>query len=299
MHNKKPNLRFTARREQELFHFLMEMMHGISRNKVKAILQSGSVTVDGVVTQQFDAVVRVGAKVEVARKKPKQHFKSKWVNVLYEDKDIVVVDKAINILSMSPYNRLFSVKTVLDTYFQQKHQKCTAHVVHRLDRETSGVMVYAKTVEAQQILVDNWQEIVTDRRYVACVEGRMKGKGTVKSWIKDTESYISVSSPTDNGGKYAVTHYQVMDAKEDYSLVEFLLETGRKNQIRVHCQDLGHPIVGDLKYGNSENPMNRLALHAYRLCFYHPVTGYLMKFESPIPTSFRRMLASKKEHQEE
>ena len=181
----------------------------------------------------------------------------------------------------------YCVKTILDEYFKKRHFKCTAHVVHRLDRETSGLMMYAKTQEAQRILEENWHRIVFDRRYVAVVCGKMeKEGGTVRSWLKDNKAFITYSSPTDNGGKEAITHYHTLATSERISLVEMLLETGRKNQIRVHMKDLGHPIVGDQKYGNGFSIIGRLALHAYRLNFYHPMTGQVMEFETPFPQKF-------------
>jgi 23S rRNA pseudouridine1911/1915/1917 synthase len=142
-------------------------------------------------------------------------------------------------------------------------------------------------MQAEQILENNWSEIVTDRRYIALVSGRMEqNDGTVKSWLKDNKNYITCSSPTDNGGKLAITHFQVLRSNDHYSLVELKLETGRKNQIRVHMQDLGHPVCGDIKYGNGDDPIGRLALHAFRLNFYHPILGDHMSFETPVPKIF-------------
>lgn len=201
-----------------------------------------------------------------------------------------MIEKSAGILSMPAVAQQFSIKTVLDEYFTRRHFKCTAHVVHRLDRDTSGLMMYAKNIEVQRILEEHWQEIVTDRRYVAVVSGKMeKEGGTISSWLKDNKAYVTYSSPTDNGGKYAVTHFHTLDARERYSLVELKLETGRKNQIRVHMQDIGHPVVGDSKYGNGSDPIGRLGLHAYRLNFYHPITGEPMEFETPFPTLFTKL----------
>ena len=141
-----------------------------------------------------------------------------------------------------------------------------------------------------QILEHNWHDIVYDRRYVAVVSGEMEeDQGTVASWLKDNKAYVTFSSPVDNGGKHAVTHYFTLKRTTDHSLVEFKLETGRKNQIRVHSADLGHPVCGDVKYGNGNDPLHRLCLHAICLCFYHPVTGKPMEFETPIPTAFLQL----------
>ena len=152
-------------------------------------------------------------------------------------------------------------------------------------------MVYAKDVQTQQTFVDGWQELVTDRRYIALVEGEFeKTQGCVRSWLTEDKRFVTHSSPVDNGGKYAVTHYNVLTSSNGYSLVECVLETGRKNQIRVHMAELGHPVVGDSKYGGKNDPMRRLGLHAYMLCFTHPVTGKHLRFETPVPFCFEKLL---------
>jgi 23S rRNA pseudouridine1911/1915/1917 synthase len=154
-------------------------------------------------------------------------------------------------------------------------------------------MIYAKDMETEQILEHDWHNIVFDRRYVAVVSGEMDDEGTVENWLKDNNAYVTFSSPVDNGGKYAVTHYHTLNRTPEYSLVEYKLETGRKNQIRVHSADLGHPVCGDVKYGNGNDPLHRLCLHAYRLCFYHPETHEPMEFETPIPPAFMRLFKGK------
>lgn len=285
-----------VRKPMLLMEFLMQEMHGISRNKVKAILSGHGVSIDRKLVTQYDFELTPGMVVRVSKHKRSTELNSKFVKIVYEDKDIIVIEKNIGILSMAATTQTFCVKTILDEYFKRRHFKCTAHVVHRLDRDTSGLMIYAKNVEVQQILEENWQNIVTDRRYVAVLCGKMeKEGGTVTSWLKDNKAFITYSSPVDNGGKYAVTHYHTLKTNDDFSLVELKLETGRKNQIRVHMQDLGHPVAGDVKYGNGRNPIGRLALHAFRLNFYHPRTREFMNFETPFPTPFVRLFQENKE----
>ena len=285
-----------VRKPMLLMEFLMQEMHGISRNKVKAILSGHGVSVDRKLVTQYDFELTPGMVVRVSKHKRSTELNSKFVKIVYEDKDIIVIEKNIGILSMAATTQTFCVKTILDEYFKRRHFKCTAHVVHRLDRDTSGLMIYAKNVEVQQILEENWQNIVTDRRYVAVLCGKMeKEGGTVTSWLKENKAFITYSSPVDNGGKYAVTHYHTLKTNDDFSLVELKLETGRKNQIRVHMQDLGHPVAGDVKYGNGRNPIGRLALHAFRLNFYHPRTREFMNFETPFPTPFVRLFQENKE----
>ena len=261
-----------------------------SKSKVKATLQGRGIKVDNKVVTQFDYMLVPGMQVSISKTKRNDSFKSRYVKIVYEDQYLVVIEKNIGILSMAAGHKSLNVKSVLDDYFHKSHQTCRAHVVHRLDRDTSGLMVYAKDMQTEQILEKNWHNIVYDRRYVAVLSGQMEDNdGTIANWLKDNKAYVTYSSPTDNGGKYAVTHFHVFDRSENHSLVEFKLETGRKNQIRVHAADMQHPVCGDVKYGNGDDPLHRLCLHAYVLCFHHPVTHESMEFETPIPTTFRSL----------
>lgn len=261
-----------------------------SRSKLKATLQGHGIKVNGKIVTQFDLPLQKGDKISISRHKKQNQFKSRFVKIVYEDRWLVVVEKNIGILSMAAGHSSLNVKKVLDDYFLKSHQKCRAHVVHRLDRDTSGLMVYAKDIETEQIFEHNWHQIVYDRRYVAVVSGEMEqNEGTIANWLKDNKAYITYSSPVDNGGKYAVTHWHVLNRTTEHSLVEYKLETGRKNQIRVHSADMGHPVCGDTKYGNGDAPLHRLCLHAYLLCFTHPITGEPMEFSTPIPTNFRSL----------
>ena len=270
-----------------LLEWMLANLKG-SRSKLKATLQGRGVRVNDKYVTQFDYQLKPGMRVSISKSKRNDRFKSRYVKMVYEDQYLVVVEKNVGILSMAAGHSSLNVKSVLDDYFQRTRQQCRAHVVHRLDRDTSGLMIYAKDMQTEQMLEHNWHDIVYDRRYVGVVSGMMTEKaGTVANWLKDNKAYITFSSPVDNGGKYAVTHFRVLDSTDAYSLVEYQLETGRKNQIRVHSADLGHPICGDVKYGNGDNPLHRLCLHAYKLCFYHPVTRQPMEFETPIPTAFR------------
>lgn len=283
-----------VREESELMPFLLKQLSGTSRNHVKDLLQGHAVTVDRVLVTQYNFIVKPGQMVRVTRHKRSTELTSKYLKIVYEDKDIIVIEKAPGILSMASSAHQFCVKTILDEYFAKRHFKCTAHVVHRLDRDTSGLMMYAKNIEVKKILEENWHRIVFDRRYVAVLCGKMEQEGgTVHSWLKDNKAFFTYSSPVDNGGKEAITHYHRLDQTEDFTLAEMRLETGRKNQIRVHMNDLGFPLAGDVKYGNKRNPLGRLALHAYRLHFYHPVTGEVMRFETPFPTPFLKLFENK------
>lgn len=262
----------------------------MSRNKLKDTLQGRGIRVGGKTVTQFDFPLKRGMKISISKSKRDNLFKSKWLKLIYEDDFLVVIEKMPGILSMAAGHGSLNVKSVLDDYFHRSRQKCRAHTVHRLDRDTSGLMVYAKDMETEQILEHNWHDIVYDRRYVAVVAGEMEeDNGTIANWLKDNRAYVTYSSPFDNGGKYAVTHFHTLKRSTDYSLVEYKLETGRKNQIRVHSADMGHPVCGDVKYGNGCDPLHRLCLHAYMLHFTHPVTQIPMEFSTPIPVQFRKL----------
>lgn len=263
---------------------------GQSKSKTKATLQNRGVKVNKRLVTQFDFMLTPGDEVTISLSKKNDQFQSRYLKLVYEDRFLLVIEKNCGILSMAAGHSSLNVKKVLDDYFHKSHQRCTAHVVHRLDRDTSGLMIYAKDIQTAQLLEHDWHNIVYDRRYVSVLSGQVENnEGTIANWLKDNKSYVTYSSPVDNGGKYAISHFHLLNRSEKYSLVDFKLETGRKNQIRVHAADMGHPVCGDIKYGNGDNPIHRLALHAYVLCFYHPITHRPMEFETAIPASFRSL----------
>ncbi len=261
-----------------------------SRSKVKATLSGQGIKVNGKTVTHFDFALTPGMKIAVSKTKRNRTLRSRYVKIVYEDSFLVVLEKNIGILSMAAGHSSLNVKSVLDDYFRNTKQHCTAHIVHRLDRDTSGLMIYAKDKRTALALEADWHHTVYDRRYVAVLSGVMEdNQGTIASWLKDNTAYVTYSSPVDNGGKYAVSHFVTLDRNQQYSLVEFKLETGRKNQIRVHAADMSHPVCGDPKYGNGDDPIGRLCLHAYVLCFYHPVTHEPMEFSTNIPHAFTQL----------
>lgn len=289
-HNINEYAHYEVMQDDTLLNFLLNNVKE-SRSKIKATLQGRGIKVNGKTVTQFDFPVAKGTKIDVSKtKRNNDKLKSRYVKIVYEDQYLVVIEKNIGILSMAAGHKSLNVKAVLDDYFKKSRQRCTAHVVHRLDRDTSGLMIYAKDMETEQILEHNWHDIVFDRRYVAVLSGEMEeDEGTIENRLKDNKAYVTYSSPVDNGGKYAITHFRTLDRTTEHSLVEFKLETGRKNQIRVHSADMNHPVCGDVKYGNGDDPIHRLCLHAYMLCFYHPVTRQPMEFQTMIPAQFRHI----------
>lgn len=284
---KSQEIDYIVREECELMEFLMKAMDGISRTKVKKMLTYDLVNVNDRAVSQHDFLLKPNMRVTIKKSSEGSRFKNFWVKIVFEDDHILVIEKKPGILSSSTSPKDESVKSILNYYLDKSHQHANAHTVHRLDKFTSGLMIFAKSKKVALEFEEDWKERVYDRRYVALVHGELpKSQGTIASWLKDDSHYVTHSSQEDNGGKYAVSHYKKLKSGNGYSLVEMQLETGRKNQIRVHLQDLGCPVVGDLKYGDGSDPIHRLGLHAYKLCFKHPVTGEDMKFETDIPKAF-------------
>ena len=302
--NNKPRRRrvdniqkFTVKADAPLLEAVAAVLKDHKPTKLKSMLRHHQFAVNGTPTSQFDRPVNAGDELWVNFDGSFHVFTHPKLKLVYEDEDIMVVDKAYGMLSTAAGNNIKdeTVYNVLRKYVKLRSEHARVYMVHRLDRDTSGLLVYAKTLQAEQILEHNWRDIVTDRRYLALVSGELpQRQGSVESWLKDNKAYFTYSSPVDNGGKYALTHYRVLRTDGKHSLVELKLETGRKNQIRVHMQDLGHPVCGDIKYGNGDDPIGRLALHAYRLNFYHPMTGEPLRFETPVPKGFRLGTAQQK-----
>lgn len=288
-HSKSNPLKFNVSEPMQLMDFLMKKLDGISRNKAKRMLANKVVSVDGQRTTMFNFALDPGMVVEIGKPTAKERFHSPWLSIVYEDKYLLVIDKKEGLLTNSPTKEKDTAQSILNQYFIYTQQRCRAHTIHRLDRDTSGLMLFAKSKEVALAFEEDWKNTVYDRRYVAVVNGCMEKKeGIVSSWLKDNKAFITYSSPTDNGGKYAETFYKTLYSNPRYSLVELQLETGRKNQIRVHMADIGHPVVGDPKYGNGDNSLGRLCLHAYKLCFHHPYKKKDMEFETPFPKVFER-----------
>ncbi|MCM1152358.1 MAG: RluA family pseudouridine synthase [Muribaculum sp.] len=279
--------------EDELMKFAGTMMPQAKRGDIKTWLKFGHFRVNGVVTTQFNHPIKPGDCVEFNKTRPFVVFSHPRLKIVYEDDDIIVVNKGYGLLSVATgsQKKEETAYSILKDYVKKQHPANKIFVVHRLDRATSGLMMFAKNMEAQTAMQHNWNNMVLSRRYVAVCEGVMEEEnGMVRSNLEETSRFEVYSTPDPLLGKTAVTRYRVLKRGGGYSLVEFELDTGRKNQIRVHAKDLGHPIVGDRKYGAKASPINRLALHARTLRFAHPVTRRDMNFELPVPSRFISLL---------
>ncbi|MDD3788254.1 MAG: RluA family pseudouridine synthase [Petrimonas sp.] len=282
----------TVKENALLMDFLLAKMGGMSRNAVKSLLKYGQVAVNGKAISQFDHPLQQGDNVQVSNRRTIVEKDTPQLHILYEDDHIIVIDKAAGLLTVTTGSGMDTTAfSILKEHVLRSSPKNKIFTVHRLDQLTSGVLVFAKTGDVQHAFRDNWRDVVTKRTYIALVEGKVeKEEGKISSWLTENKkTHVIYSSNTDNGGKPAVTRYKRLQFTEQFSLLEVELETGRKNQIRVHMKDIGHPIVGDRKYG-SQTLIGRIALHARVLEFYHPVTGERMNFETSVPKEFMKFL---------
>lgn len=274
-----------------LLKFMAAQLHDAKRADLKKWLKFGHFAIDGQVTTAFDAPVPPGSVVELNFTRPFVVFRHPRLKLVYEDDDIIVVDKGYGLLSVgtdsSKKSRVETAYSILREYVKSKHPSNKVFIVHRLDRDTSGLMVFAKTIEAKEALQHNWNNMVLERKYVALLDGELeKESGEIRSHLAETVQHEVYSTDDPSEGKLAVTRYKVRRKGKGHTLAEFSLDTGRKNQIRVHARDLGCPITGDKRYGNGSGPLHRLALHAETLRFAHPVSRKDMNFTSPVPSQF-------------
>jgi 23S rRNA pseudouridine1911/1915/1917 synthase len=265
----------------------------VKRADIKIKLKYGHIMLNGKVTRQFNEPVNPGDEVAVNVTRPFVVFSHPRMQLVYEDDDIIVVNKGYGLLSVGTgsVKKEDTAYNILKDYVKRVHPMNKIFVVHRLDRDTSGLMLFAKSPEAQQAMQHNWNNMVLDRTYVAVLEGVMEeDSGLIRSNLSETSQFEVYSSKVNGEGKQATTRYKVIRRGNGYTLAQFSLDTGRKNQIRVHANDLGHPIVGDRKYGAKRSPIHRLALHAATLRFAHPITRRDMNFSLPIPSRFMSLV---------
>lgn len=290
---------YPVKRECELLEFLLENVKGQSRNNIKSLLSHRLIAVDGTTITQFNYKLSKGDMVQISKtplsavKDPK--VKKNLSNIIYEDDELIVINKPSGLLAIATDKE--KTKTAyhqLTEYVHHQNIHNRIFVVHRIDKDTSGVLMVSKNEELKNKLQDNWNKLVIDRKYIAICEGIFEKKqGTVRQYLKETKTNIMYDSKNPNDGQEAITHYKVLKESTRYSLVEVHIDSGRKNQIRVAMNDLGHPIIGDNKYGNSTNPLNRLGLHAEILELKHPNKDKTMKFIATLPSEFNKLFGGK------
>lgn len=276
-----------------LMEYAFTILPDAKRVDIKKWLKYNHFAINGKVQNSFDAPVAPGDVVELNFTRPFTVFSHPRIKLVYEDDDIIVVDKGYGLLSVgtdsSKKSNVETAYSILRQYVKSKHPSNKIFIVHRLDRDTSGLMIFAKTMEAKENLQHNWNNMVLQRKYVALLDGEMEEQsGVIRTHLAETSQHEVYSTENGDEGKLAVTRYRVRKKGKGHTLAEFSLDTGRKNQIRVHARDLGCPITGDKKYGKGAGPLHRLALHAETIRFAHPITKMDMNFTSPVPSQFYR-----------
>ncbi|MVM41879.1 RluA family pseudouridine synthase [Spirosoma sp. HMF3257] len=294
---QRTDVKLTVSEPTELMAFLTAQLPHKNRNNIKSLLSNKQILIDGKVYTQFNHPVKPGQIVTVAANRAPQTTQYRGLTILYEDPSIIVINKQAGLLSMATNKeRDRTAYGILSDYLKKENPKNKIFIIHRLDRETSGVMMFAKSEKVQKLMQESWNATTKERTYVALVEGVPEPPtGTVTSFLRESKALIVYSSQNPDNGQLAITNYSVVKTNNDYALLELELETGRKNQIRVHMQDIGHPIVGDAKYGATTDPIGRLGLHAEVLAFEHPITGEAMRFEASIPKTFLGLMKERAE----
>ena len=281
---------YTVTQPDTLLPFLLARVKGKSRNNVKSLLSRRLVAVDGVPLSRFDAPLLPGQQVSIL---PASAPKADALPfpILYEDEHLIVVNKPAKLLSVSnDKEKTRTAYHLVTDYVKARRVDDRIFVLHRLDRDTSGVLMFARDAETKELFQARWNEIVTRRGYLAVVEGVPKpAQDTIRSFLVETDTHLSFSGAPGKGAKEAVTSYQIVKAGSGYALLDISIETGRKNQIRVHMKEKGCPVAGDKQYGARTNPIGRLCLHANELSFTHPATGEQITFKAKMPRDFNRV----------
>jgi 23S rRNA pseudouridine1911/1915/1917 synthase len=284
----------TVAEQTELLPFLFAWQSGVKRTKVRQWLKHGSVLVNGEPVTHSSHWLETGDVVSISGEGERRTsgLLPRRLKVVFEDESLIVIEKPENLLSMASANeRERTAYALLTNYVRGGRPRRPERVwiVHRLDREASGLMVFAKTKEAKLILQANWGD--AEKRYLAVVEGHPPAdEGVLRSHLDENSPFKVYRAPSSKRTRLAVTHYRVLKRRGEYALVELTLETGRRHQIRVQLADVGCPIVGDRKYGARTNPARRLGLHATLLQFQHPLSGELLRFESQLPRNLARLV---------
>lgn len=283
--------RHQVRASVTLLACLERMFPGAAHRTLRQFLAHHRVRVNRAPARIEKMPLRPGDIVEVGPPGPRLAV-PEGIAILHEDRDILVIDKRENLLTIATSTeRERTAYAILFDYVRLQRAQDRVFIVHRIDRRTSGVLVFAKSEAAKQKLQDQFRAQTVERKYLAIVEGAVDvPQGTFQSYLVE-DAHLRVRSITEpTKGKLAITHYKVLRRGPRHSALEVTLGTGRKGQIRVHLADAGHPIVGDREYGSATNPLKRLGLHAHRLAFTHPGTGRRAAFEAPLPPAFRRFL---------
>lgn len=283
-------MEFSVNKETILIDFLIDKLGSKSKTKIKNIIKSGRIAINNKAVKNPNIVIKIGQNIKMIDKANIKNKQNRF-NVLYEDKFIIVAEKPAGLLSISTdsENKSTFYRFISDYVKEATNGKERIFIVHRLDRDVSGVMIFAKSPEVKQFLQDNWE--MTNKVYITIVEGIPAQKeGKIESWLKENKSHFVYVSTESEDAYFSITKYKLISTRKDYSLLEIDLETGRKNQIRVQLAQIGHPVAGDIKYGAKTNPVSRICLHSHTLSIIHPITKKPLIFTSNIPPKMLKLI---------
>lgn len=285
---KKPDTRLKVTETNELLLFLLAKLPHKNRQNIKILLREKQILVDGKPVSQFNYLLKPNQEVTIKWERAPEVIKYKGLSIVYEDQHLIVINKQDGLLSIATEKvKDHNAYAILSAHIKKENPANRIFVVHRLDKDTSGLMMFAKSEKVQKLLQETWGPTTKERVYLAVTEGPIeKTEGVITSYLQETKALIVYSTQNPNAGQKATTYYETLQRNEHYSMLKVVLETGRKNQVRVHMQSIGHPIIGDSKYGAKTNPIGRLGLHAWVLGFTHPITNEPMHFKTPIPKKF-------------
>ena len=280
--------------EGPLLLWLLEALKPMNRTRVKQLLKFGSVLVNGEAITRHDHPVKPGDKISVLKGGPPPEetiLERAGINIVHQDEDLIIIDKPPGLLTVATDNEKHLTAFAILSAQLEAIDLGRPYVVHRLDRDTSGLLVFARSPEAQETLQGNWEEVT--KTYLAVIEGTPNpAEGLIDTHLAETRDLRMRITPPSEGTKRAITAYKTLVTYEKYSLLEVELRTGRKHQIRVHLSSRGHPVIGDQVYGSKTNPANRLGLHAWKLGFDHPTTGEWLETQVPLPHVLQRIVGT-------
>jgi 23S rRNA pseudouridine1911/1915/1917 synthase len=282
------NIELVVKYEEQLLEYLLKEVENKSKNNVKSLLKKGRILVNSKRVTKHDYLLRVGDKIVLNQAVINSMIND--IEILYEDEYLVAINKPDGLLSISTEKEKDKTAFHIVSQYVKTRGNQKVFAIHRLDRDTSGIIMFAKNDKIKNILQNSWDNLVKLRGYIAVVEGSTDDEGIIKSWLKENKANMVYSSFKANDGKLAITNYKKIKGNKDFSMLEVYIDTGRKNQIRVHMNDIKHPIVGDKKYGAFKDPLKRLGLHAHKLEFIHPVTHKLISINAKIPRKFESIV---------
>lgn len=277
--------KYIVKEREELYNYLRKNITNMSKNNIKSLLKNKNIYVNNKVITKYNYNLNSGDIITIEKSIKKDDINLK---IIYEDDNIIVVDKPTKLLTISNKNeKEDTLYRKVSDYLKKQNKK--VFVIHRLDYDTSGIIMFAKNQKVQKLYQDNWNNLAKEREYTAVVEGVTKDNDHIESYLKQTKTLLVYSSKNKDG-YFSVTDYKKIKNNEKYSLLKIYISTGRRNQIRCHMSDIHHPIVGDTRYNSKTNPINRLCLHASTLKITNPLNNQLMTFQSNTPEEFNNLV---------